>query len=485
MATQYFANNRKVGDGVTTVWDFSFAGARPGTGDGTETYLEQPDVLVALVDFDTFGLETRTPITTGVTFGPGPAQITVTPAIASGQEFVIYRDTLVETPVADFTDFASISEQDLDFSFRQALFVVQELADTTQDTENFARRALSTAGDAVTTTGTFTARVDSLQADVENLLGVGVSDLVYKSENLSGLPNVAAARANIGVKSIAEAEQYAQDTANAAVAAHVALADPHTQYAERALNLSDLTDAAAARTNLGLGSAAVQPDSRYNIRTSNLGDVADKSIARENLSVVERTSTLGAAVLPAGTTAQRPVGGTGYVRFNTTLGAYEGWDGAAWSGLGAADAVLVAYDNTASGLAATDVQAAVDKLDSSVDALYAGPNFTAMPQVGGDPVVESGSNGNGEWVRWADGTQRCTARQSALFPVGASTWAWAFPLAFAVGPQVLVQYLGGNSGSVYAGLETVDTTAASGIVHNNTGASMSAQLCIVAHGRWK
>ena len=35
-------------------------------------------------------------------------------------------------------------------------------------------------------------------------------------------------------------------------------------------------------------------------------------------------------------------------------------------------------------------------------------NFTAMPQVGGDPIVESGSNSDGEWTRWADGTQHCT-----------------------------------------------------------------------------
>jgi len=35
------------------------------------------------------------------------------------------------------------------------------------------------------------------------------------------------------------------------------------------------------------------------------------------------------------------------------------------------------------------------------------PNFTTMPQVGGDPVVESGSNSDGEWTRWSDGTQIC------------------------------------------------------------------------------
>ena len=45
---------------------------------------------------------------------------------------------------------------------------------------------------------------------------------------------------------------------------------------------------------------------------------------------------------------------------------------------------------------------------SSILAGGANANFTTMPQVGGDPVVESGSNADGEWTRWADGTQICT-----------------------------------------------------------------------------
>ena len=34
----------------------------------------------------------------------------------------------------------------------------------------------------------------------------------------------------------------------------------------------------------------------------------------------------------------------------------------------------------------------------------AAANFTAMPQVGGDPIVESGSNADGEWTKFSDGT---------------------------------------------------------------------------------
>lgn len=55
------------------------------------------------------------------------------------------------------------------------------------------------------------------------------------------------------------------------------------------------------------------------------------------LDKVARTSTTGSAVLPVGTTAQRdgtPI--TGYFRFNSSLGAFEGYNGTAWGSVGGA-----------------------------------------------------------------------------------------------------------------------------------------------------
>jgi hypothetical protein len=42
----------------------------------------------------------------------------------------------------------------------------------------------------------------------------------------------------------------------------------------------------------------------------------------------------GALKLPASTTANRPTPATGMVRFNTTLGFFEGYDGTAWGTIG-------------------------------------------------------------------------------------------------------------------------------------------------------
>ena len=40
--------------------------------------------------------------------------------------------------------------------------------------------------------------------------------------------------------------------------------------------------------------------------------------------------------------------------------------------------------------------------------------FEAMPVSDGAPIVESGSNADGEWTRWADGGLECTSTSSAV-----------------------------------------------------------------------
>jgi hypothetical protein len=65
-------------------------------------------------------------------------------------------------------------------------------------------------------------------------------------------------------------------------------------------------------------------------------------------SVVSTDSVL----IPVGTTAQRPTGATGYIRFNSTNSLFEGYNGTAWGSLGggatggAGNQVFVENDQT-------------------------------------------------------------------------------------------------------------------------------------------
>lgn len=68
----------------------------------------------------------------------------------------------------------------------------------------------------------------------------------------------------------------------------------------------------------------------------------DTNLENLNTYKVEQTSSTGSAVIPSGTTAERPASPQpGYVRFNTDIDKYEGWDGTTWGPLGADTAITV------------------------------------------------------------------------------------------------------------------------------------------------
>jgi hypothetical protein len=85
------------------------------------------------------------------------------------------------------------------------------------------------------------------------------------ASNLSDLNDASAARTNLGLGSAAESAA--------------------SDFLAVASNLSDLDDASAARTNLGLGSAAESAASDFLAVASDLSDLNDASAARTNLGL--------------------------------------------------------------------------------------------------------------------------------------------------------------------------------------------------------
>ncbi len=63
---------------------------------------------------------------------------------------------------------------------------------------------------------------------------------------------------------------------------------------------------------------------------------------------------------------------------------------------------------------------------------------------GGAPIVESGSNSDGEWTRWADGTQQCYKKFLDTFYNSSSDCRtdWSFPVGFIdTGASIFTSYL--------------------------------------------
>lgn len=142
-------------------------------------------------------------------------------------------------------------------------------------------------------------------------------------------------------------------------------------FALTANNLSDLTSASTARTNLGLGTAAttastdyataaqgtladsaVQPSDNISTLTNDSGYITGYTVTQSDVTAhqaalsitesqisdlgtyVDYTATTGSAVIPSGTELQRDVTPqAGYFRFNSDTGQFEGYDGTQWGAI--------------------------------------------------------------------------------------------------------------------------------------------------------
>ena len=98
-----------------------------------------------------------------------------------------------------------------------------------------------------------------------------------------------------------------------------------------------------------------------------------------------------------------------------------------------------------------------------------------VAQSGGVPTggaIERGSNSNGDFVRFADGTQICTIRGATFTYDSAAqlVFTWTFPKAFSTVPNIMPAL--SSSGASYVGMDATDI----GCFRHNDGTSSSQCL---------
>lgn len=102
------------------------------------------------------------------------------------------------------------------------------------------------------------------------------------------------------------------------------------------------------------------------------------------------------------------------------------------------------------------------------------------------PIVASGSNSDGNWTRYADGTQICNyVGPSQTFPVGPTLINWAFPAQFSAIPSSTGDWVAVQSENHKFGIEGISSALLQGFLFNSTGASRSGPFLFTAIGRWK
>lgn len=154
---------------------------------------------------------------------------------------------------------------------------------------------------------------------------------------------------------------------------------------------------------------------------------------------VHKTSSVGSALLPVGTDAQRDgAPTTGAMRYNTTSSVWEGWDGDSWAafgvdvpgGGGAASNITF----TPSGsISANNVQAAISELDTETVKKTSSTGSAQMPfgttaqRDGAPPAASMRFNvdvqgwefWNGSaWTAWGAGISGVTAVSTVNTPAG-------------------------------------------------------------------
>lgn len=163
--------------------------------------------------------------------------------------------------------------------------------DATGDAANEATLAIAAANAAATSETNAATSASSAATSAANALtsannaaasaaSINPTLFVQKANNLSDLTSASTARTNLGLGTAATTNSTAYATAAQGTTADNSL--------QKTSNLSDLNSVSTARTNLGV--TATGADTTYNYRANNLSDVANAATARTNLGLAIGTN---------------------------------------------------------------------------------------------------------------------------------------------------------------------------------------------------
>ncbi len=115
-----------------------------------------------------------------------------------------------------------------------------------------------------------------------------------------------------------------------------------------------------------------------------------------------------------------------------------------------------------------------------------GLDSTSMPTSGGDPVVESGSNSDGQWTKWADGTQTCYAIKNIDWTSTGRT-ILPLPLIFEGAPATFFAGITGTNTDYWQSLGDagMQSDGSSWVIVKNTSNAFTLDVRLGALGRWK
>jgi hypothetical protein len=178
-----------------------------------------------------------------------------------------------------------------------------------------------------------------------------------QATNASNSASAASTSATNASNSATAASTSATNASNSATAAATSATNAATAQTAAEAALDAFTDVylGAFSTDPTLdndGNALTAGDLYFNTASNRLKVYSGSAwlfAIVDTTTVVEKTSTTGSAVIPAGTTAERNSSpANGNFRYNSSLNSFEGYVDGAWGGVGGAQAGGVIYENNQS-----------------------------------------------------------------------------------------------------------------------------------------
>lgn len=208
------------------------------------------------------------------------------------------------------------------------------------------------ASDATAAANTATTQATNASGSATAAAGSATTASTSATSAINSATSAATSNTNAG----ASASSAANSASNAATSATSSAGSATTATTQATTATTQATNASASATAAATSatSASTSATSASTSATAASGSATAAAASAASIDIatyVRRDSATGAATVPAGTTAQRP--GTvavGQFRFNSTLGKFEGYNGAAWGAVGggatggSSDAVFVEND---------------------------------------------------------------------------------------------------------------------------------------------
>ena len=120
-------------------------------------------------------------------------------------------------------------------------------------------------------------------------------------------------------------------------------------------------------------------------------------------------------------------------------------------------------------------------------------NATNMTQKGGVDIVAKGTNSNGSYTKWADGTMICeanksTSQQNTGPSAGgyyhSNSGTWTYPVAFNATPRIVTNTRGGHWNAISSKTHNEGSTSCSFNTLSVNSTGNAQEVSLLAYGTW-